>query len=80
MDIENLGAVGMAALFPEVAEKVGQVISAEDLRAIEAGAVGLGFEILLRGSTVEVACKLHREGACEQLFTVSRTLAPAAQA
>lgn len=70
----------MAALMPEIADKMARGITSEDWNAIEAGKIGLAFDVVLRGNTVKVECMLQRNDEREQLFVVSRTLAPAAQA
>lgn len=80
MSMQDLMVVAITSMTPEIEAQMVRTIPDEDWRAASEGAIGLGFEILLRGSTVEVACKLHRKDGCEQLFVVSRNLAPAALA
>ncbi len=80
MSMEDLAATALAVLMPEVAKKMEQTITIADWCAVEAGEIGLRFDLHLRGHTVEVTCNLERSSGGNQLFIVTRTLAPAAQA
>ncbi|MBK9019629.1 MAG: hypothetical protein IPL72_06365 [Sulfuritalea sp.] len=78
MNLNDLGAVMMGSLAQEVMSKVERHITDQDWRAIEEGAIGFGFSATVRGCCVEADCWLDRDEGREQIFTVSRTLAPAA--
>ena len=80
MSMSDLGYVAMASLMPEITAEMERSIVSADWHAIEQGAIGLGFNVEMRGCSVEVDCYLRRGGDREQLFFVSRTLAPAARA
>ena len=76
MSMEDLASVGMTVLIPQIADQMAATMNDDDWRAIDDGTAVLDFHTLLRGRTVEVTCKLNGR----QLFTVSQTMAPAAQA
>ncbi|MBK8762089.1 MAG: hypothetical protein IPM03_17045 [Sulfuritalea sp.] len=80
MNVEDLSVMAMAAMAPEFMGEMERTITADDWLAIQQGAIGVGFNFVIRGCSVEIECSFLREGRSERRFIISRTLAPAAQA